>query len=67
MKLFINGETVEIPTTIATITDLLKHFQLDQKVVIVEQNEHILQKEDHPSRSVNDGDRIEIVHFVGGG
>lgn len=67
MKLFINGETVEVPATVSTVTDLLKHFQLDQKVVIVEQNADILQKEDHPNRTVNDGDRIEIVHFVGGG
>jgi len=67
MKLRINGEVVEVPVTVATVTDLLHHFKLDQKVCIVEQNDDILQKEDHTARSVQDGDRIEIVHFVGGG
>lgn len=67
MHLRINGETVEVPDSVHTVSELLQHFGLDRKVVIVERNEEILQKEEHPEAKVADGDRIEIVHFVGGG
>ncbi|MDP5274754.1 sulfur carrier protein ThiS [Chengkuizengella axinellae] len=67
MKLHINGESVEVPNSVDSVTELLTHFQLQDKVVIVELNKHILEKENHALTTVTDGDRIEIVHFVGGG
>jgi sulfur carrier protein len=67
MKLHINGDTIEVPESIQTIADLLKHFQLDQKVVVVELNANILGKHAHAQTRVSDGDKVEIVHFVGGG
>ncbi|AJS59288.1 sulfur carrier protein ThiS [Paenibacillus sp. IHBB 10380] len=68
MKLQINGEQVEVPDTqVTTITDLLTHFGLDNKVVIVECNQQILEKSSHSETLLSDGDRVEIVHFVGGG
>ncbi|NMH73322.1 thiamine biosynthesis protein ThiS [Bacillus sp. RO2] len=67
MKLIINGEAIEIPESVKTVSNLLEHFQLDQKVVIVEKNKEILQKEQHVAVSVQDGDQFELVHFVGGG
>ena len=66
-KLTINGDPMELPKEITTVQQLLAHFQLDQKVVIVEKNKEILQKDSHESEQVNDGDQIELVHFVGGG
>ena len=67
MKLIINGDAMEIPESVKTVSELLEHFQLDQKVVIVEKNKEILQKEQHVVVSVQDGDQLELVHFVGGG
>ncbi|NDI34895.1 sulfur carrier protein ThiS [Chengkuizengella sediminis] len=67
MKLHINGENVEVPSSISFVTELLAHFQLEEKVVIVELNHDILEKENHARTNISDGDRIEIVHFVGGG
>ncbi|MBN9653262.1 sulfur carrier protein ThiS [Halobacillus sp. GSS1] len=67
MKLRINGEWLTIPEKVNTIGELLGHFQLDQRVVIVEQNESILEKESRADHKVQDGDIIEIVQFVGGG
>ncbi|WP_223700838.1 sulfur carrier protein ThiS [Sutcliffiella deserti] len=67
MKLLINGDTVEVPENVTNVEDLLKHFGLDQKVVIVEKNKDILQKESHQKESVAEGDQLELVHFVGGG
>ncbi|MBM7585741.1 sulfur carrier protein [Bacillus pakistanensis] len=67
MKLRINGEFVTVPNTIATITDLIEHFEISNRVVIVEHNDTILEKQDHSGSKVSDGDIIELVQFVGGG
>ncbi|MFJ8527663.1 sulfur carrier protein ThiS [Bacillus sp. NPDC094106] len=67
MNLKINGRRVEVPARIKTVAELLTHLGLDTKIVVVERNQDILQKEDHQDTSVFDGDQIEIVTFVGGG
>lgn len=58
---------MEVPDSIQSVFELLQHFQLDQKVVIVEKNKDILEKDQHVKESVTDGDQLEFVHFVGGG
>lgn len=67
MKLRINGEQVTVPETVQCVTDLIEHFQLGERVVMIEHNEEILDKGAHPDTKVKDGDTIEIVQFVGGG
>lgn len=67
MELVINGEKMNIPGQIKTASELLNYFQLEEKVLIVELNEAILEKSAHQDTRLSDGDRIEIVHFVGGG
>lgn len=67
MKILINGDQLEIPNEVTTVAELLSHFQLDQKVVIVEKNKEILQKDLHAAETVAEGDQLELVHFVGGG
>jgi len=67
MKLIINGENIQVPDSLEVVSDLLQHFQLGEKVVIVEVNASILEKDQHARTRLTDGDRVEIVHFVGGG
>lgn len=67
MNLIINGDPVEVPDSLESVSDLLRHFELGEKVVIVEVNANILEKDQHARTRLADGDRIEIVHFVGGG
>ncbi|WP_417897454.1 sulfur carrier protein ThiS [Bacillus haimaensis] len=67
MKIWINGDQLEIPNDVTTVAELLLHFQLDQKVVIVEKNKEILRKNLHAAEPVAEGDQLELVHFVGGG
>ncbi|WP_134703929.1 sulfur carrier protein ThiS [Ammoniphilus sp. YIM 78166] len=67
MNLHINGEATQVPATVSTVTDLLHHFGLENKVVIIEVNANILQKDEHARTQLSAGDRVEIVHFVGGG
>lgn len=67
MQLAINGEFVEVPDSCRTIRELLAHLRLDGKIVVVEHNGRILNKNEHDAADLADQDRIEMVHFVGGG
>lgn len=67
MNLVINGDAMVLPETVNSVSGLLEHFHLEKKVVIVELNQRILDKSTHAQTILTDGDRIEIVHFVGGG
>ncbi|MGA5690694.1 sulfur carrier protein ThiS [Cytobacillus pseudoceanisediminis] len=67
MNVVINGDAMVLPETVNSVSRLLEHFHLEQKVVIVELNQRILDKSTHAETILTDGDRIEIVHFVGGG
>jgi len=67
MKVLLNGEFIQLPEEIVSVSDLLKHYEIHDKVVVVEVNGEILISENHQSTKLSDKDRIEIVHFVGGG
>ncbi|MFD1032672.1 MULTISPECIES: sulfur carrier protein ThiS [Caryophanaceae] len=67
MKLTVNGTQVDVPNGTTTIVDLLQYFELNQKVIIVERNNEILEKAKHNETLLSQGDKIELVHFVGGG
>jgi sulfur carrier protein len=67
VQLIINGDSIGVPETVTTISQLLLHLGLGEKIVIVELNQIILEKANHLVTSVSSGDHIEIVHFVGGG
>lgn len=66
MTLLINGkeETLE---QARTVEDLLTHYGASKGRVAVEHNGNILKKEEWANTPVKDGDKLEIVHFVGGG
>lgn len=66
MKLTINGSEKEVPDGL-TVRALVEHLGLGGGPVAVEQNREIVPRAEHVVRTVNDGDAIEIVHFVGGG
>ncbi len=50
-----------------TISDLLKILEIGNGPIAVEQNLEIVRKGEYSQRPVVEGDKIEIVHFVGGG
>ena len=66
MLITINGEskTIESNTNVA---GLLNGLGIDSKKVAVERNFEIVPKSEFDSIFVNDGDKLEIVHFIGGG
>ena len=66
MNVAVNGEArrLESGTTVAA---LLRELDLEGKPVAVERNGATVPKADHKSLELSEGDRIEIVTFVGGG
>lgn len=67
MNVLINGESIQLPERVVSVSDVLKHYEIHEKVVVVEVNGEILSSMEHQSTRLADKDRIEIVHFVGGG
>ncbi|MBM7652300.1 sulfur carrier protein ThiS [Neobacillus cucumis] len=67
MNVLLNGESIQLPDTIVLVSDLLQHYEIHEKQVVVEVNGDILTSANHQSTRLSDKDRIEIVHFVGGG
>jgi len=66
MQVLVNGDGVELPAQ-ATIADLIEHMALTGKRLAVEVNEDIVPRSQHRDFRLNDGDRIEMVHAIGGG
>jgi thiamine biosynthesis protein ThiS len=66
MQLVINGKPAEFDD-VRTIEDLVRARGLKTALVAVEQNGAIVPRSDFANREVSEGDRLEIVHFVGGG
>ncbi len=66
MKIQINGEekSYEGPLTLAS---LIANMGLKSDRVAVELNRDIVRRDQWPATELADGDRLEIVHFVGGG
>lgn len=65
MTVTINGEPREI--TPQTMQQLLESLGIDPRKVAVEHNAEILPKAAYAATTLAAGDRVEIVHFVGGG
>ena len=66
VKILLNGDFTETAEG-ATIESLLRQLDISRERVAVELNADIIPKADYEKKILCDGDRIEIVHFVGGG
>lgn len=62
----INGDERDIPAG-RTVSDLLVQLGLHPRLVVVEHNREILDRERYAETEVRAGDSLELVHFVGGG
>jgi sulfur carrier protein len=69
MKLQINGEKRDFPDAPApfTLTALVGILGMKPDRVAVELNRDIVPRDRWPETPLNEGDRLEVVHFVGGG
>ncbi len=66
MTVVINGESREVPEGL-TIQGLIEHLNLKGERIAVERNQEIVRRADWASLPIQEDDRLEIVHFVGGG
>ena len=66
MRINVNGEehTTDEATT---VEGLVKQLALRPERLAVELNGHVVRRADWPRATLHEGDRVEIVHFVGGG
>jgi sulfur carrier protein len=66
MRLLVNGEERELDG-VGDVAAMVRALGLDPRKVAVERNLEIVPRSTYDRAPVADGDRIEIVHFIGGG
>lgn len=67
MFLVINGEDYhDLPDSL-TVAGLIAHLKLPEKKIAIERNREIVPKSTFSQAALSDGDKLEIIHFIGGG
>ncbi len=66
MTIFINGEARELEG-VETLSNLLDTLGLPKQRIAIEVNRKVIRKQEWDTAVIADQDKIEIVHFVGGG
>jgi thiamine biosynthesis protein ThiS len=66
MNLIINGEDRQFDSAL-TISDLLERLSMKSDRVAVELNRELVPRQRWATTQLSDDDKLEIVHFVGGG
>ena len=65
-KIQLNGKKISIKSNLS-ILDLLKKYKLHDRKVAIEHNGSIVAKSNYNKKFLKNKDRVEIVHFIGGG
>lgn len=66
MQILLNGEARALESD-ATIAELVESLGLAGRRIAVEVNEEIVPKSEHGGIRLTEGDRVEVVHAIGGG
>ena len=66
MRIFLNGEEKVLKGKM-TIADLVLELELDVKKIAVEKDLEIVNPQSFQEVVLEDGSKVEIVHFIGGG
>jgi len=66
MRVFVNGDEKEFGVGIS-LAELITQLDLPAPRIAIELNREVVRRSDWSSTMLKDDDRIEIVHFVGGG
>lgn len=66
MKIVLNGREEDVASD-ATLADLVASSGLAGKRVAIEVNREIVPRSDYAARPLAAGDRVEVVHAIGGG
>jgi len=65
-KIQLNGKKIVINSNYS-LFDLLKKYNLINKKVAIEHNGEIIPKTNYKKKNLKNNDKVEIVHFIGGG
>ena len=65
-KIQLNGKKITIKPNIS-VFDLLKKYKLSNKKIAIELNGAIISKINFKKKILKNNDKIEVVHFIGGG
>ncbi len=66
IEVAVNGEVMQVPQS-SSLQDLVDRLQLTGKRIAVEVNLEIVPRSQHSDHLLQAGDRVEIVHAIGGG
>jgi thiamine biosynthesis protein ThiS len=66
LQIQVNGEPRDCRSG-STVGDLLRELEIKTERVAVELNQEILDRKDFELRNLKQGDRVEILSFIGGG
>jgi thiamine biosynthesis protein ThiS len=66
LRVYINGESREVQGN-PSLADLINQLDLPAARIAVELNREVMRRSEWGNAMLRDEDRIEIVHFVGGG
>ena len=66
IKIKVNGKVKSISDNYS-VSDLVKNLKIPMKKVAIELNQEIIDKKNISKISLKKNDKIEIVHFIGGG
>lgn len=65
IRIFVNGEARHVIAR--SLRELLDDLNLDARMVVVEHNREIVRRAELEKTELREGDKVELVHFVGGG
>ena len=65
-KIQLNGDPFEIDNG-TNLIELLNRLKIKKNKVAIEVNGEIIQRNKYPNLILNRNDKVEIVHFIGGG
>lgn len=66
MNIVVNGQPYQLDKP-GTIDDVVSELQLDSEHVVIEHNRVIIPRPKRDTVHLQEGDTLEIIHFVGGG
>ncbi|MGA9855725.1 MAG: sulfur carrier protein ThiS [Gammaproteobacteria bacterium] len=66
MQILVNGKPIEVPETF-TVRDLIQRLELTDKRIALEVNGEIVPRSTHGVSRFKMGDKVEVVHAIGGG
>lgn len=67
MNITVNGSSMTLSEPPFTVAALIATLGFRDKRIAVELNENIVPRSQHEQQALREGDRVEIVHAIGGG